>query len=159
MQYLTLKRRILEKWWVFNIMLVTIWFLPTIISFFRLFIWHILFSDWLEKTLSETKPAPKLVTVVNPGNPTGTYIPEPLLKVSLSLSLSVILCLYICTSFHAYACVPFETNVALNGVDQTFRANLFSHLVSLESSNYVLSHFYIEDFRSLQRCWMLACCR
>ncbi|KAJ1433891.1 Pyridoxal phosphate-dependent transferase, major domain [Sesbania bispinosa] len=26
------------------------------------------------------KPAPKLVTIVNPGNPTGTYIPEPLLK-------------------------------------------------------------------------------
>ena len=43
------------------------------------------FSDWLERTLLETKPAPKLVTVVNPGNPTGTYIPEPLLKVSLSL--------------------------------------------------------------------------
>ncbi|XP_040370562.1 aromatic aminotransferase ISS1 isoform X3 [Rosa chinensis] len=37
-------------------------------------------SDWLEKTLSETKPTPKLVTVVNPGNPSGTYIPEPLLK-------------------------------------------------------------------------------
>lgn len=37
-------------------------------------------ADWLEKTLSETKPTPKLVTVVNPGNPTGTYIPEPLLK-------------------------------------------------------------------------------
>jgi len=37
-------------------------------------------ADWLEKTLLETKPAPKLVTVVNPGNPTGTYIPEPLLK-------------------------------------------------------------------------------
>ncbi|KAJ8773469.1 hypothetical protein K2173_004299 [Erythroxylum novogranatense] len=37
-------------------------------------------ADWLEKTLSETKPVPKVVTVVNPGNPTGTYIPEPLLK-------------------------------------------------------------------------------
>ncbi|CAL0325970.1 unnamed protein product [Lupinus luteus] len=37
-------------------------------------------ADWLEKILSETKPIPKLVTVVNPGNPTGTYIPEPLLK-------------------------------------------------------------------------------
>ncbi|GMY34112.1 aromatic aminotransferase ISS1 [Fagus crenata] len=37
-------------------------------------------ADWLERTLLETKPAPKLVTVVNPGNPTGTYIPEPLLK-------------------------------------------------------------------------------
>lgn len=39
------------------------------------------FADWLEKTLSETRPTPKLVTVVNPGNPSGTYIPEPLLKV------------------------------------------------------------------------------
>ncbi|XP_058728955.1 aromatic aminotransferase ISS1 [Vicia villosa] len=36
--------------------------------------------DWLEKVLSERKPVPKLVTVVNPGNPSGTYIPEPLLK-------------------------------------------------------------------------------
>ncbi|KAK3219677.1 hypothetical protein Dsin_013647 [Dipteronia sinensis] len=37
-------------------------------------------ADWLEKILSETKPPPKLVNVVNPGNPSGTYIPEPLLK-------------------------------------------------------------------------------
>ncbi|KAM6552418.1 hypothetical protein CsatB_002226 [Cannabis sativa] len=37
-------------------------------------------ADWLEKTLAETKPVPKLVTVVNPGNPSGTYIPDPLLK-------------------------------------------------------------------------------
>lgn len=37
-------------------------------------------ADWLEKTLLHTKPTPKLVTVVNPGNPSGTYIPEPLLK-------------------------------------------------------------------------------
>lgn len=37
-------------------------------------------ADWLEKTLLETKPTPKLVTVVNPGNPSGTYIPKPLLK-------------------------------------------------------------------------------
>ncbi|ESW22683.1 hypothetical protein PHAVU_005G173300 [Phaseolus vulgaris] len=37
-------------------------------------------ADWLERILSETKPAPKLVSVVNPGNPSGTYIPEPLLK-------------------------------------------------------------------------------
>jgi katanin p60 ATPase-containing subunit A1 len=37
-------------------------------------------ADWLEKTLAETKPTPKLITVVNPGNPSGTYIPEPLLK-------------------------------------------------------------------------------
>lgn len=37
-------------------------------------------ADWLEKTLLETKPTPKLVSVVNPGNPSGTYVPEPLLK-------------------------------------------------------------------------------
>ncbi|KAL8138554.1 hypothetical protein V2J09_004555 [Rumex salicifolius] len=37
-------------------------------------------ADWLEKTLKESKPTPKVVTVVNPGNPSGTYIPEPLLK-------------------------------------------------------------------------------
>ncbi|KAF3964240.1 hypothetical protein ACB098_05G057700 [Castanea mollissima] len=37
-------------------------------------------ADWLERTLLETNPPPKLVTVVNPGNPTGTYIPEALLK-------------------------------------------------------------------------------
>ncbi|KAA8540444.1 hypothetical protein F0562_024637 [Nyssa sinensis] len=37
-------------------------------------------ADWLERTLLETNPIPKLVTVVNPGNPSGTYIPEPLLK-------------------------------------------------------------------------------
>ncbi|KAG6530079.1 hypothetical protein ZIOFF_012300 [Zingiber officinale] len=34
--------------------------------------------EWLEKTLSQD-PIPKLVTVVNPGNPSGAYIPEPLL--------------------------------------------------------------------------------
>lgn len=39
------------------------------------------FSDWLERILQETKPTPKLVTVVNPGNPSGTYIPEAVLKV------------------------------------------------------------------------------
>uniref|UniRef100_A0A7N0UXE9 Aminotransferase class I/classII large domain-containing protein n=1 Tax=Kalanchoe fedtschenkoi TaxID=63787 RepID=A0A7N0UXE9_KALFE len=37
-------------------------------------------ADWLEKTFFENKPTPKLVTVVNPGNPSGTHIPEPLLK-------------------------------------------------------------------------------
>lgn len=37
-------------------------------------------ADWLEKTLRETKPTPKLVTVVNPGNPSGTYIPLRLLE-------------------------------------------------------------------------------
>ncbi|KAI3852358.1 hypothetical protein MKX03_018838 [Papaver bracteatum] len=36
-------------------------------------------ADWLEKVLS-TEPVPKLVNIVNPGNPSGTYIPEPLLK-------------------------------------------------------------------------------
>ncbi|XP_075490859.1 aromatic aminotransferase ISS1-like [Primulina tabacum] len=35
---------------------------------------------WLERTLLQTKPTPKLVSVVNPGNPSGTYIPEPLLQ-------------------------------------------------------------------------------
>ncbi|KAG6788908.1 hypothetical protein POTOM_004986 [Populus tomentosa] len=37
-------------------------------------------KNWLERTLSEAKPVPKVVTVVNPGNPSGTYIPDPLLK-------------------------------------------------------------------------------
>ncbi|KAL2493398.1 Pyridoxal phosphate (PLP)-dependent transferases superfamily protein [Abeliophyllum distichum] len=37
-------------------------------------------ADWLERTLKDTKPTPKLVTVVNPGNPSGTYIPQPLLQ-------------------------------------------------------------------------------
>ncbi|CAH9083119.1 unnamed protein product [Cuscuta europaea] len=37
-------------------------------------------ADWLEMTLKSTNaPTPKLVTVVNPGNPSGTYIPESLL--------------------------------------------------------------------------------
>ncbi|XP_074585502.1 aromatic aminotransferase ISS1-like [Curcuma longa] len=34
--------------------------------------------EWLERTLLQN-PVPKLVTVVNPGNPSGAYIPEPLL--------------------------------------------------------------------------------
>ncbi|XP_042415603.1 aromatic aminotransferase ISS1-like isoform X2 [Zingiber officinale] len=34
--------------------------------------------EWLERTLSQD-PVPKLVTVVNPGNPSGAYIPKPLL--------------------------------------------------------------------------------
>ncbi|KAL3655506.1 Aromatic aminotransferase iss1 [Castilleja foliolosa] len=37
-------------------------------------------TDWLEKILLNTKPTPKLVSVVNPGNPSGTYIPQPLLQ-------------------------------------------------------------------------------
>lgn len=37
-------------------------------------------ADWLEQILKKSNPAPKVVTVVNPGNPSGTYIPEPLLK-------------------------------------------------------------------------------
>uniref|UniRef100_A0A1D1XXG5 Aspartate aminotransferase n=1 Tax=Anthurium amnicola TaxID=1678845 RepID=A0A1D1XXG5_9ARAE len=38
--------------------------------------------DWLEKTLSEEKgkAVPKLVTVVNPGNPSGIFIPKPILQ-------------------------------------------------------------------------------
>ncbi|KAL2610016.1 hypothetical protein R1flu_028589 [Riccia fluitans] len=38
--------------------------------------------DWLEKTLDgkNGKHVPKLVYVVNPGNPSGTYVPPPLLK-------------------------------------------------------------------------------
>ncbi len=50
------------------------------------FIWNwATHSDWLEKALKVTdgKPVPKVVTVVNPGNPTGTYVPEPLLQVML----------------------------------------------------------------------------
>lgn len=39
-------------------------------------------ADWLEKALSpgEGKVVPKLVTVVNPGNPSGMCIPEKLLQ-------------------------------------------------------------------------------
>uniref|UniRef100_A0A7N1A771 Aminotransferase class I/classII large domain-containing protein n=2 Tax=Kalanchoe fedtschenkoi TaxID=63787 RepID=A0A7N1A771_KALFE len=37
-------------------------------------------ADWLEMVLSNTKPVPKLVSVVNPGNPSGTCIPHHLLK-------------------------------------------------------------------------------
>ncbi|KAL3678465.1 hypothetical protein R1sor_021421 [Riccia sorocarpa] len=39
-------------------------------------------ADWLEKTLHSKngKPIPKLVYIVNPGNPSGTYVPPPLLK-------------------------------------------------------------------------------
>ncbi|XWS17013.1 hypothetical protein CRYUN_Cryun33cG0031200 [Craigia yunnanensis] len=37
-------------------------------------------ADWLERILSETKPTPKIVSIVNPGNPSGNCIPEPLLK-------------------------------------------------------------------------------
>ncbi|KAK9273042.1 hypothetical protein L1049_017849 [Liquidambar formosana] len=36
-------------------------------------------ADWLERILFETKPVPKLVSIVNPGNPSGTCIPEHLL--------------------------------------------------------------------------------
>lgn len=35
---------------------------------------------WLEETLSQN-PVPKLVTVVNPGNPSGAFIPELVLQV------------------------------------------------------------------------------
>ncbi|XP_078432303.1 pyridoxal phosphate (PLP)-dependent transferases superfamily protein [Wolffia australiana] len=38
--------------------------------------------EWLEKTLSGAngKPIPKLVSVVNPGNPSGIFIPQPVLQ-------------------------------------------------------------------------------
>ncbi|KAJ3694171.1 hypothetical protein LUZ60_009651 [Juncus effusus] len=36
--------------------------------------------EWLEKIFSENKPVPKLVTVVNPGNPSGAFIPKPILE-------------------------------------------------------------------------------
>ena len=39
-----------------------------------------LLPDWLERTLSDSKPTPKVVSLVNPGNPSGTNLPEPLLK-------------------------------------------------------------------------------
>lgn len=39
-------------------------------------------ADWLEETLSKekNKTIPKLVTIVNPGNPSGSYVPDPLLQ-------------------------------------------------------------------------------
>ncbi|GAV74841.1 Aminotran_1_2 domain-containing protein [Cephalotus follicularis] len=37
-------------------------------------------ADWLEGILNETKPTPKLVSIVNPGNPSGNCISKPLLK-------------------------------------------------------------------------------
>ncbi|MCO5611213.1 hypothetical protein L7F22_065464 [Adiantum nelumboides] len=39
-------------------------------------------ADWLEAILipKDDKGTPKLVTVVNPGNPSGMYIPQPLLE-------------------------------------------------------------------------------
>ncbi|XP_047329020.1 aromatic aminotransferase ISS1-like [Impatiens glandulifera] len=36
--------------------------------------------EWLEKTLATTKPVPKLVSIVNPGNPSGVCIPQTLLN-------------------------------------------------------------------------------
>ncbi|KAL5221644.1 hypothetical protein ABZP36_026357 [Zizania latifolia] len=36
--------------------------------------------DWLEKVLQENNPIPKLVNVVNPGNPSGAFIPKPMLQ-------------------------------------------------------------------------------
>jgi aromatic aminotransferase len=47
-------------------------------------------ADWLEKVLKENKPVPKLVTVVNPGNPSGAFIPRTMLEV---ISLLIHLCL------------------------------------------------------------------
>jgi katanin p60 ATPase-containing subunit A1 len=36
-------------------------------------------ADWLDELLKSGDP-PKVVSIVNPGNPSGTYVPEPLLK-------------------------------------------------------------------------------
>jgi histidinol-phosphate/aromatic aminotransferase/cobyric acid decarboxylase-like protein len=41
-------------------------------------------ADWLEKVLKENKPLPKLVTVVNPGNPQELLFPGLCLRSSLS---------------------------------------------------------------------------
>ncbi|KAL8152429.1 hypothetical protein V2J09_010189 [Rumex salicifolius] len=37
-------------------------------------------ADWLEKTLEECKPVPRIVSIVNPGNPSGTCMTESLLQ-------------------------------------------------------------------------------
>ncbi|KAH9297970.1 hypothetical protein KI387_029652, partial [Taxus chinensis] len=39
-------------------------------------------ADWLEERFSKKGNAlrPKLVTIVNPGNPSGSYVPDPLLR-------------------------------------------------------------------------------
>ncbi|GLJ44169.1 hypothetical protein SUGI_0921720 [Cryptomeria japonica] len=39
-------------------------------------------ADWLEERLSRkgNESVPKLVTIVNPGNPSGSYVPDPLLQ-------------------------------------------------------------------------------
>ncbi|KAL9250451.1 Aromatic aminotransferase ISS1-like protein [Drosera capensis] len=37
-------------------------------------------ADWLMRTLTEVKPVPKLVSIVNPGNPSGTCMPQSLLE-------------------------------------------------------------------------------
>ena len=46
--------------------------------------------DWLEATLaSGGKKVPKVVVITNPNNPTGTYVPEALLKVRHTLRATV----------------------------------------------------------------------
>lgn len=52
-------------------------------------------ADWLEKVLTENDPIPKLVTVVNPGNPSGAFIPRPMLEV---ISVHKYLCLELLSS-------------------------------------------------------------
>ncbi|EPS58633.1 hypothetical protein M569_16180, partial [Genlisea aurea] len=37
-------------------------------------------ADWLETALRDKEPTPKIVSIVNPGNPSGTCVPEPLLQ-------------------------------------------------------------------------------
>uniref|UniRef100_A0A453E9T2 Aminotransferase class I/classII large domain-containing protein n=2 Tax=Aegilops tauschii subsp. strangulata TaxID=200361 RepID=A0A453E9T2_AEGTS len=55
--------------------------------------------DWLEKVLKESNPIPKLVTVVNPGNPSGAFIPKPMLQVNSLPSLT-----------HGLSCTPAHTS-------------------------------------------------
>ncbi|GAB4854169.1 hypothetical protein Ancab_022754 [Ancistrocladus abbreviatus] len=44
-------------------------------------------ADWLARILGESEPVPKLVSIVNPGNPSGTCMPEPLLKSSMDAAI------------------------------------------------------------------------
>ena len=50
-------------------------------------------ADWLEAVLQGTGVAkvPKVVVITNPNNPTGTYVPEPLLKVRVTHNTGVML--------------------------------------------------------------------
>ncbi|KAK8551203.1 hypothetical protein V6N13_119685 [Hibiscus sabdariffa] len=85
-------------------------------------------ADWLEKTLLETNPVPKLVSVVNPGNPSGTYIPEPLLKIQNNFF--------------------FSSSFSLNRGSQTYAKNAGCWIVVDNTYEYFmydgLEHSYLE---------------